>query len=99
MTVDLYTDFDFEKNKDIVDRDDLDKPERLLSEIRDVKRDMEVVEARFNALSDEDLTEASIYELLALRARYRYLIKVARAAQIRSADIGALYAPVPKFSA
>ena len=50
----------------------------LLADIREVCRQMELVNARFDMQSDSDLIDACIYEQEALRARYRYLLGQAR---------------------
>ena len=46
----------------------------LLVEIREVCRQLELANARFDMQSDDDLIDACIYEQKALRARYRYLL-------------------------
>jgi|GEM_PF-4347486 len=52
--------------------------DNLLFEIRTVRRMLDQCIVRFNHESDSDLVEACIYEMEALRARYRYLLKTAR---------------------
>ena len=49
--------------------------------IRETQRQISAVRSRFDMQSDADLIEASIYELDALQARYRFLIKQARRQQ------------------
>lgn len=49
--------------------------------IRETQRQISAVRSRFDMQSDADLIEASIYELDALQARYRFLIKQARTKQ------------------
>ena len=44
-------------------------------EIRGITEALEVSDACFNEVSDEDLVEAMIFERSALRARYSYLLK------------------------
>lgn len=91
MAVDLYLDFDFDGKTDIVPKNDMESNERLLDDIREIARQLEVAKAKFEFESDGDLIEATIYEMEALNARYRYLIKLAKARQIKSGDIGSLY--------
>ena len=50
----------------------------LAEAIREVSRLLSCNEAWFRLETDEDLIEACIYESRALRARYRYLLRMAR---------------------
>jgi hypothetical protein len=50
----------------------------ILVAIRDVCMKMENVNVRFEMEKDSDLIEACIYEMESLRARYRYLLRVAK---------------------
>ncbi len=50
----------------------------LLTAIRQVCGQIDRVQARFEMEADSDLIDACIYELEALRARYRYLLRQAR---------------------
>ena len=52
--------------------------EKLLEEIREIKRDIACNEGWFSVELDEDLIEACVYQGQALRARYRYLMRRAR---------------------
>ncbi len=49
-----------------------------LQSIQEVCRQMEALESRFSMQSDNDLIEACIYEMEALRAQYRFLLRQAR---------------------
>jgi len=69
-----------------------EQDESLLEDIRRVCRQMDAVYARFEYEEDEDLVEAAIFELEALKARYRYLIKRAKKEKLESSDITAIYA-------
>ncbi len=91
MPVDLYLDFDFDYKNDIVQKKDMDSNERLLEDIREVAKRLEIAKAKFEFESDGDLIEATIYEMESLNARYRYLIKLAKSRQMKSEDIGSLY--------
>ncbi len=50
--------------------------------IREVCRQLENVRARFEMENDSDLIEACIYEMESLRARYRYLLRQAKAKEM-----------------
>lgn len=50
----------------------------ISEEIREISEALEVADAGFNEVSDDDLLEAIIYERSALRARYSFLIKELR---------------------
>gem|GEM_PF-597678 len=52
--------------------------ERLVADIREVCRQIDNTHALFALESDEDLLDAAIYQLEALNARYRFLLKRAR---------------------
>ena len=54
------------------------KDDRLLEDIRDVRRQLEGVRSYFAIETDEDLLEAAIYQREALEARHRYLLRLAR---------------------
>ncbi len=49
-----------------------------LQSIQEVCRQMEALESQFSMHSDGDLIEACIYEMEALRAQYRFLLRRAR---------------------
>lgn len=51
----------------------------VLEDIREVNRQLQEIEVRFNLASDSDLIESLIYEERALRARYTYLLRLAKA--------------------
>ncbi len=50
----------------------------LIEEIETVKEELRSVQNRFDLLTDFDLTDACIYEMEALEARYRFLLKEAK---------------------
>ena len=52
--------------------------EQLIFEIREVCVEMENLEQKFQMVSDSDLIDSCIYQLEALRARYRYLMRLAK---------------------
>ena len=51
---------------------------QLIEEIESVSRSIDIASSRFDNQSDPDLVEASIYEIKALSARYRYLTREAK---------------------
>ena len=55
-----------------------EEPDELLAAIRDVCVQIDNVNTRFSMESDGDMIEACIFELEALRARYRYLLRRAK---------------------
>lgn len=52
--------------------------ELLLGAIREVCAQLDHVQARFEMECDGDLIDACIYEMEALRSRYRYLLRLAK---------------------
>lgn len=54
------------------------KNDDVIGEINTVKEQLRNVQNRFDLYTDFDLTESCIYEMEALEARYRYLIKKAK---------------------
>lgn len=50
----------------------------LIEEIEEVKAQLRNAQNRFDLFTDFDMTDACIYEMEALEARYRYLIKRAK---------------------
>lgn len=58
--------------------------QKLLNEIREVCRKIETAYENFGYEQDDDLVEASIYEIEALKARYRYLLRLAKSRNVTS---------------
>ncbi len=56
----------------------------LINDIEEIKRQIESVQTRFDMLSDGNLVEATIYEERALKARYAYLLYLARERKVYS---------------
>ena len=50
----------------------------LLCEIETVQQELDSVDSRFDFQDDPDLVDACIYEMQALSARYRYLLREIR---------------------
>ena len=64
-----------------------EQPHEVLCAIREVCRQLDNARLRFEMESDSDLIESTIYEMEALRARYRYLLRRAREEGITAAGI------------
>ncbi len=67
----------FLRNDCKVEKTEVEKQE-LLSEIRDVSRRLAYNERWFEQECDSDLIDACIYQREELRARYRYLLGLAK---------------------
>ena len=65
--------------------------DKLLEEIRGLNTSITNAYNRFEYEEDDDLVEAAIYELEALKARNRYLIKLAKEQRIESKDYTAFW--------
>ena len=52
--------------------------QRISEELREISDAIDIADAGFNEVSDDDLIEAMIFERSALRARYSYLLKELR---------------------
>lgn len=61
-----------------------EQPHEILTSIREVCRQLDHVNARFEMESDSDLIEACIFEMESLRARYRYLLRIAKDLELTS---------------
>lgn len=58
--------------------------EKLIEDIRELCLMMENAYERFENESDSDLIDALIYEIESLKARYRYLLRIAKESKITS---------------
>lgn len=56
---------------------------QLLADIEAVSAQLEAVGQKYNLTNDEDLIDSLIYQELALKARYSYLLRQAREKNIR----------------
>jgi hypothetical protein len=64
------------------------RPEtQLLADMRDVRRQLENCSALFASETDEDLLDAAIYQMKALRARYDFLLRQAREQKLQVAAL------------
>lgn len=54
----------------------------ILEELRKISEALETADASFNETADGDLIEALIFERSSLRARYSYLLKALRTAEL-----------------
>ena len=55
-----------------------DELERLIEQLREVRRQLDGVDSYFAMENDEDLLDAAIYHREALEARHRHLLRLAR---------------------
>lgn len=67
----------------------------IVADIREVCIELNSAYARFNNETNEDLLESTIFEIEALKARYRYLLKMARESDVRSSDINVIWEAEP----
>ncbi|GEM_PF-122967 len=65
--------------------------DKLLEEIRGLNASIANAYNRFEYEEDDDLVEAAIFELEALKARYRYLIRLAKEQRLESKDYTAFW--------
>ena len=61
-------------------------PHPTIEAIREVCQQLDLAQARFSMESDPDLIEGCVFEMEALRARYRYLLRTAREQGISCAE-------------
>lgn len=55
-----------------------EQPDEMREAIREVCHQLDCVQSRFEMETDSDMIEACIFEMESLRARYRYLIRLAK---------------------
>ena len=60
--------------------------EQLISEIHRLSEALTLAYERFELHSDKDLVEATIYEIEALKARYRYMLALAKQRNLKSSE-------------
>jgi vacuolar-type H+-ATPase subunit B/Vma2 len=60
--------------------------EQLINEIHRLSEALALAYERFELHSDNDLVEATIYEIEALKARYRYLLAIAKEKNLKSSE-------------
>ncbi|MBQ2774316.1 MAG: DUF2508 family protein [Clostridia bacterium] len=77
--------------------DEPSREEKLLEDIRALKREMDAAYQRFEYGDDEYLVEAAIYELEALKRRYHRLLKMAKEENIESSDLTVCYEPERRY--
>lgn len=68
-------------------------PHEVIQAIQEVCAQLDGVQARFEMESDSDLIDACIYEMEALRARYRYLLRQAKLEGVTAAGGIPLWEP------
>ncbi len=59
---------------------------QLISEIHSLSESLALAYERFELQSDNDLVEATIYEIEALKARYRYMLALAKQRNLKSSE-------------
>ncbi|MCI8554475.1 MAG: DUF2508 family protein [Clostridiales bacterium] len=67
-----------------------ERPDEIVEAIREVCSRLDMVNRRFEMESDSDLIEACIYEMEALRARYRYLLRIAKTKGVTAEGLSSL---------
>lgn len=60
--------------------------EQLICEIHRLSEALTLAYERFELQSDNDLVEATIYEIESLKARYRYLLAIAKEKKLKSSE-------------
>ena len=58
--------------------------EALLQAIRHVEMQMECARSAFSSVTDENLIESYIYEIIALQKKYAYFLKLAKETGLRA---------------
>jgi len=62
------------------------KRNQLIEDLRDVRRQLDALQSYYAMETDEDLLDAAIYQREALQARYRYLLRKAKASGARAEE-------------
>jgi len=62
----------------------------ILNDIHDVKNQLEAVEKKYNLFCDADLVESLIFEERALKAKYAYLLRLAKTKGVTNQKISEL---------
>lgn len=76
------------KIKDMLFKSEVDALDAdVISELKRVKTELDNAYTEFQYQTDGDLLEACIYEIQALRAKYAYLLKIAKEKNIRSGEV------------
>ncbi len=60
--------------------------EQLIGEIHRLSHALSLAYERFELQCDNDLVDATIYEIEALKARYRYLLSIAKDRNLKSSE-------------
>lgn len=60
--------------------------EQLIGEIHRLSESLALAYERFELQCDSNLVEATIYEIEALKARYRYLLSIAKDRNLKSSE-------------
>ena len=59
-------------------RDEEVEARRIIEQMDELKVNIRSAESTFRDVTDDDLIEATIYEIASLKARYSYLIRLAK---------------------
>lgn len=81
--------FSLDRNKKAEEKND--RSSELIEDIRSICRMLDSAYSRFQYEEDDDLLEATIYEMEALKARYRYLIRKAKENNIANFELTAFW--------
>ncbi|HZJ78253.1 MAG TPA: DUF2508 family protein [Clostridia bacterium] len=83
--------FSLDKNKKDKEQEKNESDIKIIEDIRNICRMLESAYTRFQFEEDEDLVEATIYEIESLKARYRYLIRKAKEKKIANLELTAFW--------
>jgi len=81
--------FSLDRNRKTEEKSD--RSTEIIEDIRNICKMLDSAYARFQYEQDEDLVEATIFEMEALKARYRYLIKKAKENNIANLELTAFW--------
>ncbi len=76
------------KLKNILFKSEEENPNAdVVSELKDLKVQLDNAYTQFQYQTDGDLLDACIYEIQALRSKYGYLLKIAKEKNIHSGEV------------
>ena len=64
-----------------------EKKQRIIEDIKHTKACLDAAYQRFDIECDSDLTDSIIYEIQSLRAKHRFLIRLAKEEEIECGEI------------
>lgn len=77
------------KNKS-AEKERLEYNKLLLKDIQQIRKQLDDIEAKYNLLSDNDLLESLIFEERSLKAKYAYLLRLAKTKGVTNHKINEL---------